>query len=179
MTMERLPNDMLETIGSRLNDGNLASLVGSSRSLKDALGPMADARDKAKVMGTMERMKQEAAKEPLSVVLQGKDYYYSFVVSLDQGSAFAKFRFGKNKRYDWMPRLETCMFRIDAKREPAMSMNEARRIAQEVVRNVLDGRSRVACKSLEAIRDDADRFFAIATIMTRAYELSVAAIGIP
>jgi len=169
--MERLPNDLLDTIASPLSEQNLTSLVGSSRSLKDALGPTVDARDKANVLGTMERMKQEAVKEPLSVVLQGDAYYYSFAVSLDPNSSFAKFRFGKNKRYDWKPRLETCTFRIDAKREPAMSMGQAREIAQKVLRDVLEGRVRVACKSLEAIRDDADRFFAIATIMTRAYEL--------
>ena len=171
--METLPNDLLDTIGSQLNDRNLTSLVGSSRSLKDALGPTVDARDKSKVLATMERMKQEAAREPLSVVLGGDAYYYSFVVSLDQGSAFARFRFGKNKRYDWNPRLETCMFRVDTRKEPTMSTGKAREIAQKVLRDVLEGRARVACKSLEAIRDDADRFFAIATIMTRAYELSV------
>jgi hypothetical protein len=162
--MERLPNDIVRSIGGRLNERNLRSASRASRSMRDVLGPEADDRERARVLGILERAQQET--EPLHVILDGDAYYYSFVLSFSGSTGTLKF--GKNKRYNWRPKLKTCTFSIGGRR----SMAEARAIATGVLEDVSRGRLDSACERIQSSGEE-DSAFVAATVMTYAYDILV------
>lgn len=160
--MDLLPNDIVRRIGNRLERNDLGSAVKASRSMRSVLGPEIDRRERAQVLGVLERAQRET--EPINVVLSSDAYYYSFVLSFSGSTGTIKF--GKNKRYHWVPRLETCTFMDDGHR--SLSMADARAIAKEVLRDVFSGRARDACIRLTSSGDPA---FVAATVMTYAYDI--------
>lgn len=187
--MDRLPPEMIQTIGSHVqNNKNLASFSGSSKSLRDSLKPVMNARKvtKGKILGVMERMKQEATDEkPIRMFLVKDNIAYEFGFFIfrftDLGAFYVEQSFESNKKPS-KKRFE-CRFMINDnfRREgevsvdiPTVSMRDALEKARDVLnfvmnapeRNPLDKR----CNILDAI-PVANRFFVVATIMTLLYDL--------
>jgi hypothetical protein len=126
------------------------------------LGPEADARERTRILGVLERAQKET--EPLHVVLDGDTYYYSFVFSFQDTHGTLKI--GRNKRYSWRPKLKSCTFSVDGSR--SLSMPEARAIAKDILRDVSQGRLDNACSRMKSSGDPA---FVAATVMTYAYDI--------
>lgn len=164
--MDLLPNDIVRTIGNRLSNGDLGSAARASRSMQRVLGPEADARERTRVLGVLKRVQRET--EPIHVVLSGNAYYYSFVLSFS--GSIGTIKFGKNKRYNWMPRLEKCAFSSNGPPND-VSMADARSIAMDVLRDVFQRRLKDACRRVASSRDPA---FVAATVMTYAFDIFMA-----
>lgn len=160
--MERLPDDIVRSIGGQLDDRNLRSAARASRSMKDVLGPEADDRERARVLGVLDRAQKET--EPLHVILDSETYYYSFVLSFS--GSMGTLKLGKNKRYNWRPKLKACTFNTAPIHR--RSMAEARAIARGVLEDVSQGRLDSACSR---ITSSGDPVFVAATVVTYAYDI--------
>lgn len=161
--MNLLPDDIVRTIGNRLGNGDLGSVAKASRTMRGVLGPEADAREQKRVLDVLARARRET--EPIDVVLTGTTHYYSFVLSFSGSTGTLKF--GKNKKFNWQPRLESCTFSA-ATDGRSLSMAQARAVAEDVLKEVFRGRTKDACRRVESSGDPA---FVAAIVMTYAFDL--------